>query len=104
MIELLPSDVAKALEAEVRVGWELQRAQAEDRQKSLGRLNAKGGKAVDGLGSVVARIDGTSYHYWGQRLGYECWKDNQFMNEYLRDNPQCNVKSSGTKLQVGFGS
>lgn len=30
-----------------------------------------------------------SYHYWGQRLGYECWEDKQFVEEFLRDNPEC---------------
>lgn len=26
------------------------------------------------------------YHYWGLRLGYECWSDKEFVEEYKRDN------------------
>ena len=49
-----------------------------------------------------AMIDPASYHYWGQRLGYECWDDEQFMKEYLRDNPLCRVKSVSNKIQIGY--
>lgn len=27
------------------------------------------------------------FHYWGLRLGYECWDDKEFVREYQRDNP-----------------
>lgn len=38
-----------------------------------------------------AVISGPDYHYWGQRLGYDCWNDPQFVREYLRDNPDSRV-------------
>lgn len=38
-----------------------------------------------------AVINGPDYHYWGQRLGYECWSDPEFVREYLRDNPDSRV-------------
>lgn len=41
-------------------------------------------------------IDPISYHYWGQRLGYECWEDRQFRREYLRDNPAARVKTTSS--------
>jgi hypothetical protein len=41
-------------------------------------------------------IDPVSYHYWGNRLGYACWDDPQFVAEYKRDNPECRVKLRGT--------
>ena len=56
------------------------------------------------LGEQKARIEPTSYHYWGKRLGYECWNDRKFMKEYLRDNPESRVKSKSGKTQVGYGS
>ena len=56
------------------------------------------------LGQHKARIDPTSYHHWGKRLGYECWNDRKFMKEYLRDNPESRVKSKSGKTQVGYGS
>lgn len=45
-------------------------------------------------------IPATSYHYWGKRLGYECWSDAQFVNEFLRDNPQCRVKAKSSKASI----
>ncbi|HYD00306.1 MAG TPA: hypothetical protein VEB22_03700 [Phycisphaerales bacterium] len=47
-------------------------------------------------GAVDMMIDPVSYHYWGNRLGYECWDDRQFVAEYKRDNPECRVRLRGT--------
>lgn len=41
-----------------------------------------------------------SYHYWGQRLGYECWDDPQFVREYLRDNPAARVKTTTDRTSI----
>jgi hypothetical protein len=48
------------------------------------------------------RIPVDSYHYWGQRLGYECWRDKDFVKGFLRDNPECKVnsKAENTTLLV----
>ena len=48
---------------------------------------------------MVARIDSSSYHYWTQKEGADCWHDKSFMDAYLRDNPQARVKSGGTKFK-----
>lgn len=61
-------------------------------------------RAMDGLGRVRMQVDGGSFHYWGQRLGYECWADDQFKREFERDNPEVRIKCGGTKTQVGYGS
>ena len=58
-------------------------------------------RALQGLGELKARIDPYSYHYWGKRLGYACWNDKQFVDEYLRDTPEARVKTMGTRTQVG---
>jgi hypothetical protein len=50
----------------------------------------------DGGGYQDMMIDPISYHYWGQRLGYECWDDAQFIREYKRDNPESRVKTVGS--------
>ena len=89
---------------EFTTGWNRQKVIARAAQKRLGRTNHKERKSVDGLGRMKAQISADSYHYWGQRLGYDCWKDKKFMDNYLSDNPQCKVNSKGTKLQVGYGS
>jgi hypothetical protein len=55
-------------------------------------------------GEVKFQIHPKFYHYWGQRLGYECWEDDEFVREFLRDNEICRVKSHSNKIQVGHGS
>lgn len=59
-------------------------------------------RAVDGLGRVRLAITPDAYHYWGRRLGYECWRDKQFLHEFERDNPNARVKCGGTRTQVGY--
>lgn len=49
----------------------------------------------DAGGFVEMMIDPASYHYWGRRLGYQCWEDPQFRREYLRDNAESRVKLIG---------
>jgi hypothetical protein len=51
---------------------------------------------------MSARIPEESYHYWGMRMGYACWRDDGFMKEFLRDNPECRVnsKAENTTLLV----
>lgn len=44
-------------------------------------------------GEVRMMVHPLSYHYWGNRLGYQCWEDAQFCHEYLRDNEEARVKS-----------
>lgn len=82
---------------EVLSQWEHQRRRLAVKQM---RLAAKAGserrimRGPDGSGAEVKMtIHPVSYHYWGQRLGYKCWKDPQFCREYLRDNPEARVKS-----------
>ena len=51
-------------------------------------------------GEVGMQIHSASYHYWGQRLGYQCWSDAQFVKEYLRDNPYARVKNRAAQVTV----
>lgn len=90
---------------------------ASDSQQQIAQdLHAQGlaeRKSMDGLGAAVAEIDATAWHAWGQRFsydeqgrkvhdGYACWRDKQFMHEFLRDNPAARIRARGTKTQVGF--
>lgn len=60
-------------------------------------------RAVNGLGRMRLSIEPTAFHYWGRRLGYECWRDKQFLNEFERDNPAARVRQNGgTKMQFGY--
>lgn len=52
---------------------------------------------------MAYRIPQIAYHYWGRRLGYECWKDDQFVHEFLRDNPGCRVHSEAVNPTILTG-
>lgn len=96
MLAGLTPELAAGIEAELRAGQLIEQFKATANQAAIGRINSVAHRSVDGLGKKVASIDGESYHYWGKRLGYECWRDNQFLEEYLRDNPQCRVAYAPT--------
>lgn len=75
---------------------EAELAVAQERQLKLAEFHAAmrtdEAHTVDGLGQHVLRITAESFHYWGRRLGYECWRDPQFRHEFRRDNPAARVK------------
>lgn len=77
-------------------------AEATARIRRAGNLGGERKPLDDGIsgGEVTMTIDPTSYHYWGQRLGYQCWSDATFCREYLRDNPYARVKNVGKKVKV----
>jgi hypothetical protein len=57
-------------------------------------------------GEVRMMVHPMSYHYWGNRLGYQCWEDAQFCREYLRDNEEArvrNVADNPTVIVQGLG-
>lgn len=53
--------------------------------------------------AVSMMIHPASYHYWGRRLGYACWKDKTFCREYLRDNPAARVTSRSDRPTITAG-
>tara|TARA_Y100001968_G_scaffold94323_1_gene84734 strand:- start:2368 stop:2790 length:423 start_codon:yes stop_codon:yes gene_type:complete len=73
-------------------------------QSEVVAREARNESRISGIGQHRARIESTSYHYWGKRLGYDCWNDRKFIKEYLRDNPESRVNSVSGKTQVGYGS
>lgn len=100
--EAIPDEDLDDIVAEFRRGWHLQKAAAEAQRVNLAKLNEQQHKHVDGLGQLSARFNLDSYHYWGQRLGYACWRDKGFVEKYMRDNPECRVnsKAENTTLLV----
>ena len=98
--DAIPSDLLVPMLEEFRTGWELRKVQAHTQRKMMVQLNQQLHRQVDGLGQLSMRIPVDSYHYWGQRLGYACWKDNKFVAEFLRDNPECKVNSKAVNTTV----
>ena len=61
-------------------------------------------KSIDGVGRLRMRVDPTHFHYWGQKLGYQCWSDKGFLKDVERVHPELKVKCGGTKAQVGYAA
>lgn len=70
-------------------------------QAGIARQFQADNRSMDGLGRLRMAVSADAFHYWGQRLGYECWRDPQFLREFERDNPAVRVKCGGTRVQVG---
>src|SRR6266404_2685791 len=75
----------------------LVRREDKRRRQCVARMRlaayAQSERRLLGDGEVKMQIDPYSYHYWGQRLGYRCWQDPEFVAEYLRDNPEARIRN-----------
>jgi hypothetical protein len=78
--------------------------QIEESKENQAAAAREGGehRSIDGIGRLRMNIDPLYFHFWGKKLGYQCWNDPQFLREFERDNPEVRVKCGGTKLQVGY--
>lgn len=102
MIENIPEELQAEMLKEFKTGWNFRKVVAEAQAQHVGQINQMQHRSLDGIGRLRMRVDPDSYHYWGQRLGYQCWQDKSFLDQYEKDNPYCRVNSTGTKLQFGF--
>lgn len=98
----LPGELRIAVIKEFQKGIQKDWVKAGIDQKRIAKDSQQDIRSIDGIGRLRMRIDPTLYHAWGTRLGYDCWRDGQFLREVERDNPEVRVKSGGTRLQVGF--
>ena len=104
-ISSVPTDLLPALEKEFREGRLKQHVDAQkNAAKTIGSSRETDYKSVNGLGRLRLRIDPYTYHYFGQRLGYNCWHNEEFLKEFERDNPASRVNCGGTKIQAGYGT
>jgi hypothetical protein len=101
MLEAIPPDLWKPLLDEFRRGWHKEQVIGRIEQKKFAAKAKEYHRGVDGLGRLRARIPASSFHYWGQRLGYQCWQDETFLKEFIKEN-DLEVKGGSTKLQVGY--
>lgn len=99
--EVIPSNLRKEVERELLAGWRMQEAAAYSQAKQIATFNhSNAARSLEGVGEMKARIPLSAYHYWGQRLGYECWNDKSFMNDYIKHNPEIAVKNRIKRTQV----
>jgi hypothetical protein len=54
------------------------------------------------VGRVEARIPLTDYFNMGQKYGFECFQDDGFMKDYLRDRPGCRVETVSGRIVTGW--
>lgn len=100
-----PGEVIHRLAEAVRSEHAYEKVMAAVRQRKAAQQLGTDRRAMEGLGRPRLELDSFAYHYWGQRLGYKCWRDPQFLKEFERDNPDARVKSKGAKeIQVGYGT
>lgn len=86
----------KDLMAEIQFRHRKKMVQVKDEMAAVARAGQERRvlRCKDGDGGYFdVNIHPASYHYWGQRLGYECWQDPQFIREYKRDNPSAVVRT-----------
>jgi hypothetical protein len=102
MLETIPADLYKPLLDEFRRGWLMEQVKGRVEAKQLSTKAKEYHRGVDGVGRLRARIPASSFHYWGQRLGYQCWSDENFLKKYLKEN-NLEVKGGKTKMMVGYG-
>lgn len=101
LVEVIPAHLHKEMEKELINGWRMRESVARAEAKQIAHHgHTHEANDVQGLGRKIASIPADAYHYWGQRLGYECWKDKTFMREYLRDNPELAVRNYCKKTVV----
>lgn len=49
-------------------------------------------------------VSAADYHFWGQTLGYECWDDEAFCEEYLRDNSESRISDRTGRTTITAGT
>jgi hypothetical protein len=92
--DVIPSHLRKEVERELIAGWKVQEAASYHQAKQFAAFNhANAAKSIEGVGELKARIPLSAVHYWGQRLGYDCWNDETFVSEFIRDNPEVAVNN-----------
>ena len=92
-------DLTKEVMEEFKTGWNMTAARAAVEQKKIAEIQQER-RTVHGIGRLRMQISPTAYHYWGKRLGYDCWRDKQFLREFERDNPECRVVSRSEKTTI----
>lgn len=89
--------LGSAVLAELRRGWQAEKTLARVRQARIAEATRRletCTRPVEGLGQPTMRVTPEAYHYWGNRLGYDCWRDKQFIKEFQRDNPEVRVRTT----------
>lgn len=103
LLNFFPND-EQAAQAVMRRVHAREQAKLRAERKAVGGWSLSGARGVrmpDGLRASF-RCPTNSYHFWGKKLGYECWEDAGFVHEFLRDNPQCRIQNEAFRMLSGW--
>ena len=92
-------DITKEVMDEFKTGWMMDATKAQINQTRIAQAQTER-KHLAGVGRLRMQVDARAFHYWGKRLGYDCWRDEQFLREFERDNPEVRVKSRSDKTTI----
>ena len=98
----ITEQVIADLDKRLRAKQNVEHVLAKTRQLQIARALGRDRRSMEGMGRVRMEVDSTVYHYWGRRLGYKCWRDEAFLREMERDNPEMRVNCGGTRVQFGY--
>ncbi len=99
----IPGELRADLIREFHRGEVFERAQGEAHQIKIGKTNHRQERrSIDGVGRLRMSVDPALFHAAGQKYGYSCWRDNQFLKDVERDEPSVKVKCGGTRIQSGY--
>ena len=96
-------DLTKEVIEELRTARNLEEVNASVRQRKLAQAEqvvSNGTRKNLSFGRLRMRITPEAYHYWGKRLGYDAWDDEQFLREFERDNESVRINSRSEKVSV----
>jgi hypothetical protein len=97
----IPSDLIDEVKEELRYRKMMELSAAMQEQALAARLGNE--RYCLEYGEQELMVHPVFYHYWGQRLGYDCWQDQAFLHEFWRDNEMCRVKNKSRKTTVFMG-
>lgn len=70
-------------------GVDREKVRAVLNQAKIARVMEQAGSVkVNGIGQKIAGIDPRTFFRWDQQFP-GCWRNKEFVREFLRDNPQC---------------
>ncbi len=79
-----------------------------EQERACQKLHGGGAGAsvrpIEDLGTPELQVTEFAFHYWGQRLGYDCWDDPEFIREFGRDNEACRVNCRSERTIITPGA
>ena len=99
-IQIGKNNITNEVLTELQTGRLREQVQAEVNQKRIAAHNHRTPRRNLSFGRLRMQVDATVYHYWGSRLGYECWRDPEFISDFEKKNPEVKVESKSVNASI----